>query len=177
MLRSNSVEQMFQLLIRFKNKYERNYNVDKAHIEATNEVAQNYQITRNTVHDMCFRRLNLPNINQFRNLLEKWVLGDPKPLLEILKKFIPSDYHIELETVIKENKFDKNNTSYLVKNVKKLEENFTLALNREIAKKLKVLAIMEGISNSEWLKKNIVKFINHEYNNWLANQRNNISES
>ncbi len=155
MLRPNSVEQMLQLLNRFKNKYGRNY-----------------QITRNAVHDMCFRRLNLPNINRFRNFLEKWVLGEPRPLLKLLKKFTPSDYHTELENILKDSKSTFKKYPYFGKEIKKADKTFSLSLDSEITKKLKVLALMEGISNSEWLKNNVLQVVNKKYATWLKKQQN-----
>ena len=179
MLRPESVEQMIQVLVRFKDKYSRSYNVDKAHNEAIEEVAKMHNHKGSTtVRDLCFRRLDLPSVFKFRNLLEKWMLGEPKPLFELLKRFTPSRFHAEIEGILVEGVSNmasllRNTTKSSVKIPQRLDENFSFSLDPEMAKKLKVLALMEGVSNSDWSKKRIIDLVNQEYATWLNNQREN----
>ena len=175
MLRPESVKQMIHILIRFRDRYSRSYNVDKAHIKAMEEVAQKWQITTQTVQAMCVKRLELSSVFKFRNFLEKWILGDTKPLLELLKRFIPSRFHTEIETILVEGKF---NTALPTLNARpsstkvpvRLDENFNFSIDPETAKKLKVLSVMNGFSTSDWLKSIMTDVVRREYQTWLNSQ-------
>ena len=176
MLRQESVEQMIQVLIRFRDKYRRSYNVDKAHKKAVEEVAKicNHKGST-TVRDLCFRRLELPSVFKFRNLLEKWMLGDPKPLLELLKRFIPSCSHAEIEAILVEDKFNTASTMLnaqpsSIKVPIRLDENFNFSIDPETAKKLKVLSVMNGLSTSDWLRNIMTDVVRREYQIWLNSQ-------
>lgn len=167
MLKPERVEQMFQVLVRFNDKYCRNYNIDKAHTEAMDEVAQKWQIAKQTVQDMCTRVLGLDGVSKFRHLLETWVLGNPTPLLEHLKKYTSPRFHSELEKIILQKNSDvllndKSITSPL-KISERLDETFNFSVNPEIAKKLKVLSEMKGISTADWLKNMVTGVIEREY--------------
>ena len=176
MLRPNSIEQMIQVLTRFRDKYNRSYNIDKAHIEAVKEVAQKWQVTYANILDMCWRRLGLSNVSRFRNLLEKWILDDPKPLLELLKKFTPPYVHAEIEAVLVDNNFNVADSTaktspFSAKASQRLDETFSFSVDLDTAKKLKVLALMEGISSSDWLQKIMTEEIGKKYKTWFDSQR------
>ncbi|MGA2914787.1 MAG: hypothetical protein ABSE89_02040 [Sedimentisphaerales bacterium] len=182
MLRPESVKQMIQVLIRFKDKYTRYNNIDKAHREAVDEVAQQWQIGRTGIHDMCLRRLKLTNIANFRNLLEKWMLGDSAPLLQLLCKFTPSYFYAEIENVLTKDKTNlasllpKTHTTFS-KVVQRLDKSFNFSIDPDTAKKLKVLSVMEDISTSEsesdWLRKIVTEVVNKRYADWLNIQSQN----
>ena len=178
MLRAGSIKQMIQVLIRFKDKYARYHNVDKAHIEATIEVAQQWPLARTTIQDLCFRRLDLPSITNFRNLLEKWMLGDSALLLQLLRKFTPTCFHAEIENVLAKDKTHlaslppKTHTT-LSKVFQRLDESFNFSIDPDTAKKLKVLSVMKEISTSDWLRKIVTDIVNQEYAVWLNNQSQN----
>ena len=176
MLRSESVEQMIQVLVRFKDKYNRTYNVKEAHIEAIEEVAQNFQIRKQTVQDMCFRRLELSSIFLFRNLLETWMMGDSKPLFTLLKNYTPPYSHSEIKAILDEGETSSSSLKPQIpsssrKHLQRLNENFSFSINPEDAKKLKVLSVMEGIPVSDWLQKVMIDVIETKYNAWLKSQR------
>ena len=176
MLRPKSVEQMIQVLVRFKDNYRRSYHVDKAHNEAMEEVAKMHNHEGNTtVRDLCVRRLELSSVFKFRNFLEKWMLGDPKPLLELLKRFMPSRFHAEIEGILRE-KFlveatKQNVKPSLLKASQRLDENFSFSIDPETAKKLKVLSVMKGMSTPDLLKIIVTDIVKHNYTQWLNRQK------
>jgi len=182
-LRPDTVKQMIQVLIRFRDKYRRSYKVDKAHIEAVEEVAKMHNHKGNTtVRDLCGRRLELPSIFKFRNLLEKWMLGEPKPLLELLKKFTPSSFHAEIEAILVDGNSNTTSSSLntppsSMKVPQRLDENFSFSLEPEIAKKLKVLSVMKGISTFDFLRNIVKHVVKHDYNQWLNRQKSNEQKS
>lgn len=176
MLRPNRVEQMLRVLVKFRDKYSKSYDIDKAHIAAMEDVAQERQIAKQTVQDMCTRCLGLSGVFEFRGLLEKWITGDPKPLLARLKRYAAPDFHAEIEAVLMQ---DPASTAALSPNVRQSSaraaqrphENFSFSVEPETAKKLKVLSVMEGISSSDWLQKVVPDLIEEEYGLWLDTQR------
>lgn len=52
--------------------------------KAVHDVGKSESKERNTIADVCCRRLQL-NRDQFLDLVEKWLNGDPYPLIHILK--------------------------------------------------------------------------------------------
>jgi hypothetical protein len=176
MLRPYRVEQMLRVLVRFRDGYSKSYDVDKAHIAAMDDVAQERRITRQTVQDMCTRCLSLPNIFKFRDLLEKWVTGDPKPLLGVLKQHTETGFHAEIEAVLIQDTVRGAASTPVVRQpsvraAQRLHENFSLALDPETAKKLRVLSVMQGVSIPDWLQRVVADAIKKEYTVWLDSQR------
>lgn len=180
MLRSESVEQMIQILVRFRDKYSRSYNIDEAHKEAVDDVTERWQLSScNTIRDLCSRRLGLSSISKFRNLLEKWMLGEPKPLFELLKIFTPLRFHTEIEAVLVEGKgiaLKRGANLSSVNVAQRFDENFSFSIDPQTAKELKVLSVMEGISTSDWLKNTVAILVNREYKVWLDLQKNNSNK-
>ena len=52
--------------------------------KAVHDVGKSQKMERNTIADACCRRLQL-NRDQFLNLVERWLAGDPNALVHILK--------------------------------------------------------------------------------------------
>lgn len=176
MLRPSRVEQMLRVLVRFRDRYSKSYEVDKAHIAAMDDVAQERRITRQSVQDMCTRCLGVPNIFRFRDLLEKWVAGDSKPLLGVLKQNTETRLHPEIEAVLMQGAVSGATSSPVarqpsVKVAQRLHENFSLALDPETAKKLRVLSVMQSVQISDWLQRVVAEAIEREYRDWLESQR------
>lgn len=176
MLRPSRVEQMLRVLVRFRDRYSKSYDVDKAHIGAMDDVAQEQRIRRQTVQDMCTRCLGLPNILRFRDLLEKWMTGDPKPLLAVLRQNAYTGLHAEIEAVLTQGTISGVASSPVVKQpsvraTQRPHENFSLALDPEAGKKLKVLSLMQGVSIPDWLQRVVADAVEKEYREWLNSQR------
>ena len=137
-------------------------------------MAEKWQITPNTVRDMCFRRLDLSSVSKFRHLLEKWMLGDPFPLSRILKQHVPESRHRKIDSVLAKEKVvagvSRQITESSVKAARRLDENFNFSTDPETAKKLKVLAVMKGVTANDWLGDIMSDVIESEYKKWLGNQ-------
>ncbi len=179
-LRSSSVKQTLEVLSRFWSKYSKTFDVDRAHIEAIKEVSQGWNVTKQTIWDLNCRRLDLERIQMFRNLLEKWVLGDPKPLIEILRRHTNSQYHGEIKQFFKQDKFAATVKSsgrsipqekVNVGGVSAVGETFSFQLQPDTAKKVKVLALVEEISPADWLANAVPEVIEKKYVAWLEKQR------
>lgn len=179
-LRSSSVSQMLEVLSRFWSKYSRTFDVDRAHIEAIKEVSQGRNVAQQTIYDLNWRRVGFDRIQKFRNLLEKWVLGDPKPLIDVLRRHTHSQYHGEIIQFFKQDKFvatvkssgrsipqEKMN----VRGVAAVGETFSFQLQPDTAKKVKVLALVEEISPADWLANAVPEVIEKKYVAWLEKQR------
>ncbi len=178
-MRLSSWKQMHELLIRFRDKYLRYYDVAKAHIEATKEVAESSRIENPTIRDLCFRRLNLDSIDKFRDLLEKWIMQEHEPLKSILIKHTLPVVHDEIEQFFKQNKFlgiqkatvrDISLKRLNIKRLNAVKENFSFQLEPDIAKELKVLSVMEETSTSDLLAKLVPKVVEQRYIEWLRKQ-------
>jgi hypothetical protein len=167
---------MLRVLVRFRDTYSRSYDVDKAHIAAMADVAQEQGIAPQTVQDMCTRCLGLPSVFKFRDLLEKWMTGDPRPLLAVLRQKAQPSLHAEIEAVLTQETVSGAASSPVVRQpsgrpTQRPHEDFSLALDPEAGKKLKVLSLMQGVSIPDWLQRVVADAVEKEYRDWLDSQR------
>ena len=178
-LRSNSISQILEILSRFWFKYSRTYDIDKAHLEAIKEVSQSWNIGEQTIRDLNWRRVGFDSIQEFRNLLEKWVKGDPNPLMDALIRHTSSAYHQQIEEFFGQEKFTAMKKSsgrnitrekFDVRGAATMGETFSFQLQPKIAKKLKVLSVVAEISPADWLVNVLPEVIEKQYAAWLARQ-------
>lgn len=173
-MRHETAGQMIQVLVRFRDKYRKSYNVDRAHIEAIEEVAARYHIRPQTIRDLCCRRLDL-SASKFRDPLERWMRGDPEPLRRLLKRFMPRASHTDIDAVLGEETgvaiVEQEAPSAIERVVQRLDENFTVSLDPESAKKVRVLALMKDLSAEDWIAESVLKVLEQEYAAWLNSER------
>jgi len=178
-LRSNSISQIQEILSRFWFKYSRTYDIDKAHLEAIKEVSRSWNIGEQTIRDLNWRRLGFDSIQEFRNLLEKWVKGDPNPLTDALIRHTSSQYHQEISKFFNQEKFAEIKKSpgrsvlrekFNTRGAVAMGETFSFQLQPNIAKKLKVLALVAEISPADWLVNMLPEVVEKQYATWLAKQ-------
>ena len=178
-LRSNSISQILEILSRFWFKYSRTYDIDKAHLEAIKEVSQSWNIGEQTIRDLNWRRVGFDSIQEFRSLLEKWVQGDPNPLMDALIRHTSSKYHQQIEQFFSQEKFAAMKKSsgrkmprekLDIRGAVTMGETFSFQLQPKIAKKLKVLSVVAEISPADWLVNMLPEVIEKQYTAWLAKQ-------
>ncbi|HCO94214.1 MAG TPA: hypothetical protein DIU00_09730 [Phycisphaerales bacterium] len=178
-LRSNSISQILEILSRFWFKYSRTYDIDKAHLEAIKEVSQSWNIGEQTIRDLNWRRVGFDSIQEFRSLLEKWVQGDPNPLMDALIRHTNSQYHQDINKFFSQEKFGAIKKSsgrntprekFDVNGAVTMGETFSFQLQPKIAKKLKVLSVVAEISPTDWLVNVLPEVIEKQYAAWLAKQ-------
>ena len=170
-LRPESIDQMLFLLTRIWIRCKAGDTVTEAQKTATRETSKKYSVEGPTISDLQTRRLGIKGIIKWRGLLEDWISGDSEPLNKVLLQSTEIAHQntirdffdkSEIETVSKN---DFNSAEF------EIEESFDFNTSQDTAKKIKVLALMSGISESQWLEKNIPEMVNNKYNQWLKNQR------
>lgn len=167
MLRSKSLNQILDVLTKFRARHSRGEPVIKAYQGAVDEVRKDYQVAYQTIGDLCRRRLQLSTINNFYNLLEQWVIGNPEPLLDVLLALTIKQDHDKLISY-----FDERNQKAGIQKTTSVpleRETFTFRLGGDAAKKLKILSIEIG-SPSEWLSQVVSEVVNRRYKDWLNDQ-------
>lgn len=178
-LRSNSISQILEILSRFWFKYSRTYDIDNAHLEAIKEVSQSWNIGEQTIRDLNWRRVGFDSIQEFRSLLEKWIQGDPNPLMDALIRHTNSTYHQQIEQFFNQEQFASMKKSsgrntprekFDVNGAVTMGETFSFQLQPKIAKKLKVLSVVAEISPTDWLVNVLPEVIEKQYAAWLAKQ-------
>ncbi len=178
-LRSNSISQILEILSRFWFKYSRTYDIDKAHLEAIKEVSQSWNIKEQTIRDLNWRRVGFDSIQEFRSLLKTWVKGDPNPLTDALIRHTSSQYHQEISKFFNQEKFaaikkspgrSMHREKFDARGAVAMGETFSFQLQPNIAKKLKVLALMGEISPADWLVSELPEVIEKQYAAWVARQ-------
>jgi len=167
MLHSKSVNQILDVLTKFRARHSRGEPVIKAYQGAVEDVRKDYHVAYQTIGDLCRRRLQLATINNFYNLLEQWIMGNAEPLLDVLLAHTIKQDHGKLSSYFYEGKqkFGTQKTASFA-----LEgETFTFRLGGDAAKKLKILSIESG-SSSEWLIQVVSEVVNRRYKDWLNDQ-------
>lgn len=169
MLKSMTVKQMIDVLESFKVEYQRHHVVTKAYQTAVDKVSKKYGVAYQTIGDLCSRRMRLESINAFYNLLEKWMLGKPEPLKQLILRNTDTSARHEIVEYFGNvaQGISGCNESFLEE---ELFETFSIQLQKEKAKKLKVLSIMNSLSVSDKLREQVEKAIEDEYRIWLRKQ-------
>ena len=166
-LSPRSINQMFDVLTKFRIYYERRYTVDKAYQNAVEDVRKKYGVAYQTIGDLCRRRLELKVIREFYNLLGNWVAGNASPLISVLMAHTREEDHPKISDYFNQQK-PKSHTERTAF-VRSDEETFTFRLDGDAAKKLKILSIESG-SPSEWLSQVVSEVVDRRYKDWLNDQ-------
>lgn len=167
MLDPKSVDQILSVLRKFRSRYARGEPVTKSYQGAVEAVRKDYDVAYQTIGDLCRRRLELRTINDFYDLLEKWVTGNAQPLISVLLVHTGSENHHKIAEYFKKERpeFDARKTTTIGRQA----EPFTLRLGADTAKKVKILSI-ENHSSLEWLSKLVAEVVEQRYENWLKKQ-------
>jgi hypothetical protein len=168
MLETKSVDQVLDVLSKFRVEHSRGYPVTKAYQSAVGEVRKKYGVAYQTIGDLCRRRLGLRTIEGFYGLLEKWVVGDAEPLISVLMDNTKEHNHGKLIGYFekKDGKVVEQKTDVCITK----RESFNLSLGCDTVKKIKVLSLMEDDNSSVWLSRVVSEIVEQRYANWLTKQ-------
>ena len=151
----NTIKQILEVLHYVKDFYSKGYSVPKSYQRAVNIVAENYEVTYQTIGDGCRRRLELNDINELFHQLELWLKGDPSEIKETIKNNTNTENHKIVdrffETEIKDNLGPVTVTD-------KKDEILTVRIPIKNAKFLRALSEIDGVKVSD-----IVTDIINEY--------------
>lgn len=167
MIQSKSVNQILNVLTKFRARHSRGEPIIKAYQGAVDEVRKSYDVAYQTIGDLCRRRLQLRTINDFYNLLEQLVLGNCKPLMDVLMAHTRREDHHRIA-----NYFNQEKPKGSVESPpfpREEGETFTFRLSHDAGKKLKILSI-ESESPSEWLSQAVSEVVYRRYKDWLSDQ-------
>lgn len=170
MLTPTSVEQALMVLSRISAANRAGLPVLQACHRAISETSKHYGKTYQTIEDLIRRRLGLERIDDFHALIEKWMEGQPAELRDLLLS--------HSDPAMRANVRDFFETGGAVEMVREFGgpsasrpqtlEQFTFSLDRETAKKLRVLALMDDSDGtSGWLSNAIPKLIDDRYREFL----------
>ena len=174
MLQSKSVDQILDVLAKFRTRHSNGEPLIRAYQGAVEAVCKDYRVAYQTIGDLCRRRLQLPTINSFYNLLEQWVMGNPGPLLSVLQTHTTKRHHDKLCAYFGQGEQEVvagKTTSITAKG-----ETFTFRVSGDAAKKLKILSIESG-SPAEWLSRTVPEVVNARYKDWLNDQLREAARS
>lgn len=85
-LTHNSVQQLLMVLEDTARNTHHGTPLPAAYHEAVRHVADRHGVTYQTIGDLCRRRLALSDIDEFVQLLHKWLRGDGESLRRLIKK-------------------------------------------------------------------------------------------
>ncbi len=165
MLTPKGVDQLLSVLTKFRSAYANGHHPSQSLQDAVDKVRKEYNVTYQTIEDLCRRRLGLERIERLHNLLEKWVIGDSDPLKNVLLQHADTICHRKISDYFNHEK------PLSISQTSQLQEPFTLRLDTNVVKKFKVLELMVGPSEPDWLAKKVSDIIDERYDKWLNEQR------
>jgi hypothetical protein len=151
MITSETVQQLLEVLQRFRGNHDSGVPLHKAYREAVRSVAEVYSITYQTLGDGCRRRLGLKDIHQFYELLASWMRGDPHGLVRQLKENADPSAHVEIDQFFRGGNAATTESKKTARKAALREESepFTFRIAPSDARMLKALAELEGIAAPE----------------------------
>lgn len=162
MLTEKTLDQILGVLELTSNYCESGLPVPKAYQKSVKDIANKYSVRYQTIADGCRRRLNLDNINEFIDLLNKWLGGSPDQLKKLLLNNVGN-----LDEYKVENFFDQNRTAstqpLIKRNVEESFEAVTFKTTRSIASQLRSLADAEGKSVQDYMNYIIQDHVDKHY--------------
>ena len=160
-MRERTAEQILKVLRLFRANFARGCSVSHAYQRAVNETSKSYSVTYQTIGDACRRRLGLARIDDFYDLLERWTHGDSKPLMDRLLKYSDAQLRNRIREFFLAKEVPSIETSEA--KLESRHETVSFRLGRDAAKRLLVLAGLEGITPEEWLCRNVSGFVNSQF--------------
>jgi len=170
MLRRESAKQVIHVLQRFRVRHRAGEAVVKAYQHAVDDARDKYDVAYQTIGDLCRRRLGLRSVNNFYNLLEKWTMGDSSGLARVLLEHTRSEDH----DLIKD--FFGEVASPPSRHTEAKMEGFSVRLDGDRAKKLKVLSVVRDVDGTDWLSEAVSQVVDREYYEWLRAERDTTEQ-
>lgn len=170
-LRLESLEQMLFLLTRIRVRCKAGDSVTEAQKMATRETSKKYGVEGPTISDLQTRRLGIKGIVKWRGLLEDWISGDSEPLKKVLLQSTEIANQNTVRVFFDNSEMEMISKSHSNSVAFEIDEGFDFNTSQDTAKKIKVLALMSGVSESEWLGNNIPEMVDNLYNHWLESQK------
>lgn len=162
MLTEKTLDQILGVLELTSKYCESGLPIPKAYQKSVKDIANKYSVRYQTIADGCRRRLNLENINEFIELLDKWLGGSPSQLKELLINNVDN-----LDEYKVENFFDQTRTGSTGISIKRnVEESFeviTFKTTKSLASQLRSLADAEGKSVQEYMNFIIKDHVDEHY--------------
>lgn len=152
-----TVQQLLHVFRSFRDNHKSGMPLHRAYQQGVRTVADAHDITYQTVGDGCRRRLGLTDISQLYELLAAWVNGDPCGLVRQLKENSDPLAHAEIE------QFFSGGDGAPVE-IRKASpkspsthetEVFQFRLPARVARMLKALAELEGVSAPDLISNTI----------------------
>ena len=146
-----TLNQILDVLKYFRYNYQSGRGLTGSYQKAISRVSNEYGVTYQTIGDGCRRRLKLGSIDEFSELLKKWMKGEPESLIKVLKLQTSNRLHEDIDSFFQ--KFSIKNSSKLNgKQQVKNEENkvsISLELSKSDQRFLKAICEIEGKKEKE----------------------------
>lgn len=86
MLTPDSVRQLIDVLTLVRHAHSRGVPVPRAYQDAVRDVSNRHRVRYQTIGDLCRRRLALRDVDQFLDMLGRWLRGDATPLKQAMQR-------------------------------------------------------------------------------------------
>lgn len=149
------------MLAIFHNSHSKGVPINRSYHEAVRRVSQKYGVTYQTIGDGYRRRLKLNDVGELYTLLERWIEGDPRGLISVLKTNTNSHNHEEIERFFKIPPSVTNHSEKYgpVKTNAFGTETFSFQLPQKDARILRATSEISGVPVPEMLTQIVSKSI------------------
>jgi len=172
MLTQESLEKIFEVLEKINVFYGNGYPLEKARHKATEEVSKKYGITYQTIEDGYRRRLGLRNIHEFHIMLEEWIKGDSKSLINLLTIHTDKTNHMRIYGFFEGDKIKTK----LPNNKNTINKPILIYLSSDLYDQVNLLSKQIKKTASEWLSEKCKLIINDEYINYVKTEIDKLTD-
>jgi len=174
MLTERTLDQILEVLARTVENFHAGHAVPKAYQKAVKGVAADYSVRYQTIADGCRRRLNLKNINNFIGLLDDWLSGSPKKLIETLEQNVSETDHYKIRRFFKEVPYETLGEE--VNGDGENKKTISLSIEAKYFSQLKLISQDRSMSIQQILEPIINEFINRQFLEYFKKQFNSFSD-
>ncbi|MGO9175534.1 MAG: hypothetical protein ACLPT6_10960 [Desulfobaccales bacterium] len=170
MLTQESLDKILEVLEKINVFYGNGYRLEEARHKATKEVSIKYDITYQTIEDGYRRRLGLRNIHEFQIMLEEWMKGDPKSLINILTIHTDNINHMRIH------EFFEGDKTQISNDKTEMKKPILIYLSNNAYNQMKLISKQGKKTGYEWLSEKCELMINDEYFNYVQNEIGKLTD-
>jgi hypothetical protein len=188
-LQRRTIDQILSVLKLFRDDYNAGHSLRDACHTAIRKTADRSSVTYQTIEDGCRRRLGLQVVDEFHELLDKWMKGNPSPLKQALMRvssssdhhlitsFFVSPTHEKPTDPLPQNPPLRQITPLVSESTNQADsETFTFRIPSVKARLVKAIAEIEGQSVGAWLAQAISENVTNKWRDRITRELKNLSQ-
>lgn len=174
MLTEKTIDQILGVLDLTSKYYQTGLPIPKAYQKSVKDIARKYSVRYQTIADGCRRRLNLDNVNEFKELLTEWFGGNPSPLKDLLIKNIGQIDEYKVENFFNQSTIPPSTKETASREVEEFFDVITFKTPSNTASQLRILAEAENKSVQDFMSIIVKQYVDQHYVKYVKKLINSL---